>query len=151
MKYLRGTLLQNFKTEQMRSINKVILIGNVGGDQDIRTTENGVKVGSFGLATSESYRDKTSGEKREVTDWHNIVVWRGLAEICEKYVKKGSKIYVEGILRTRNWEDANGQKHYKTEVIAETVLLLGQKNTADAAHIADANEESTEGDDDLPF
>ena len=87
------------------TVNKVILIGNLGKDPEIRRLENGAVVASFSIATSESFTDKNSGEKKEITDWHDIVLWRGLAEIAEKYIRKGTKIYVEGKLKKRSWQD----------------------------------------------
>lgn len=106
------------------TVNKVILVGNIGKDPEVRRLENNGVVASFPLATSESYTDKTTGEKRETTDWHNVVVWRGLAEICEKYVKKGMKIYVEGKIRTRSWQDKENQTRYTTEIIADEMTIL---------------------------
>ena len=106
------------------TVNKVILIGNIGKDPEVRRLENNGVVASFPLATSESYTDKTTGEKRETTDWHNIVVWRGLAEICEKYVKKGMKVYIEGKIRTRSWQDKENQTRYTTEIIADEMTIL---------------------------
>ncbi len=106
------------------SVNKVILIGNLGRDPEIRYLENGVSVARFSIATSESYTDKTTGEKREITDWHNIVLWRGLAKIAESYLKKGMKIYVEGKLKTRSWQDENNQTRYSTEVVGDQMTML---------------------------
>jgi single-strand DNA-binding protein len=87
------------------SVNKVILIGNLGKDPEVRALENGAKLARFSIATSESYTDKNTNEKKEITEWHNIVVWRGLADVAENYLKKGMKVYVEGKLRTRSWQD----------------------------------------------
>ena len=106
------------------TVNKVILVGNIGKDPEVRRLENNGIVASFPLATSETYTDKNTGEKRETTDWHNVVVWRGLAEICEKYVKKGMKIYVEGKIRTRSWQDKENQTRYTTEIIADELTIL---------------------------
>lgn len=106
-------------------INKVILLGNVGKDPEIRHLDNNVTVASFSLATSETYKNK-SGEKVTNTEWHNIVVWRGLAEVAEKYIKKGSQIYVEGKIRTRSWDDKDGNKRYTTEILCENLQLLGR-------------------------
>lgn len=110
------------------SVNKVILIGNLGKDPEVRTLENGTKLVRFSIATSESYNDKTTGEKREITDWHNIVVWRGLAEIAEKFLTKGQKVYVEGKLKTRSWQDEAGITKYATEVVADNFTMLSPKN-----------------------
>ena len=90
----------------MSGVNKVILVGRLGKDPEVRNLENGASVANFTLATSESYKDKTTSEKKEITEWHNIVLWRGLAEIAAKYLHKGDMIYVEGRLRTRSWEKA---------------------------------------------
>ena len=98
------------------SVNKVILIGNLGKDPEIRRLENGVVLANFSIATSESFTDKQTGEKKEITDWHDIVLWRGLAEVAEKYLRKGSKIYVEGKLKKRSWQDKEGNTRYNTPV-----------------------------------
>lgn len=110
-------------------INKVILVGNVGQDPEVRYTGdavNGAKVATIRIATSERYKDR-SGNLQEHTEWHSVVLWRNQADIVEKYVKKGSQIYVEGRLRTRSWEDQTGNKRYITEVVADTIQLLGRK------------------------
>jgi len=100
------------------SVNKVILVGNLGRDPEIRNTQDGTKVANLSLATSETWRDKTSGERRERTEWHRIAIFNDrLAEVAEKYLKKGSKIYVEGQLQTRKWTDQSGQERYTTEVV----------------------------------
>lgn len=119
------------------SVNKVILIGNCGKDPEIRTMQNGNKVANLSLATSESWKDKASGERKEKTEWHRIVVFGALAEIVERYVRKGSKVYVSGSLATRKWTDKDGVEKYSTEVVlqgfgAELVLLDG-KPTGDNA------------------
>lgn len=108
------------------SVNKVILIGNLGKDPEVRHLENGAIVANFPIATSEVYTDKTTGERRENTDWHNIVAWRGLAEIVEKYVRKGHKIYIEGRLKTRSWQDKDGNTRYTTEVLADEITMLSR-------------------------
>jgi single-strand DNA-binding protein len=109
------------------TLNKVMLIGNVGKDPEPRHLENGTMFVTITIATTERFKDK-NGEVKEQTEWHNVVCWRGLAEIVEKYVRKGTQVYVEGKLRSRSWEDQNGQKRYTTEVIADTLLLLGRKS-----------------------
>ena len=118
-------------------INKVILVGNVGGDPEVRTTESGVKVARIRLATSERYTDKQSGERKELTEWHTITLWRGLADIVDRYVHKGSQLYIEGRLRTREWTDTNNIKRYTTEILADNMQLLGSRgdgqSTAPAA------------------
>jgi single-strand DNA-binding protein len=108
------------------SINKVILVGNVGKDPDIRHLDNNVSVANFTLATSESYTNK-NGERITNTEWHNIVAWRGLAEVCEKYVQKGKQLYIEGKIRTRSYEQ-DGVKKYMTEIYADTLQMLGRKD-----------------------
>ena len=107
-------------------VNKVILVGNVGKEPDVRYIESGVAVASFSLATSETYLAK-NGEKVTNTEWHNIVAWRGLAELASKYINKGKQIYVEGRLRTRSYEQ-DGVKKYITEIVADTIQLLGRKD-----------------------
>lgn len=109
----------------MAGVNKVILVGHLGRDPEVRTIDSGVKVARFSMATTESYKDR-NGERKDVTEWHNIVVWRNLAEIAEKYLTKGKLIYLEGKLQTRSWED-NGAKRYATEVIASDFRMLGSK------------------------
>ena len=108
-----------------KSVNKVILIGNLGKDPEIKYTPSGTAVAKFTLATNERYKDK-AGEWQDRTEWHNIVAWQRLAEIVGEYVKKGSKIYIEGRLQTSSWEDKqSGEKKYRTEVIAQDLVLLG--------------------------
>ncbi|MFA6335158.1 MAG: single-stranded DNA-binding protein [Bacteroidales bacterium] len=108
------------------SLNKVMLIGNVGKDPEIRHLENDSMVASLTLATSERFKDK-NGEWQEQTEWHNIVCWRTLAERVEKYVKKGSQLFVEGRIRTNNWVDQSGQKRYSIEILADNIQLLGKR------------------------
>lgn len=117
----------------MAGVNKVILIGNLGKDPEVKTLENGTKVCNFPIATSETWKDK-QGQKKEQTEWHNIVLWRSLAEIAERYLGKGSQVYIEGKLRTRQWEDKDGNKRYTTEVIGDTLTMLGKKPEADGSH-----------------
>ena len=107
------------------SVNKVILIGNLGKDPEVRHLENGAAVANFSIATSENYKDRKTGEKVSQTEWHNIVAWRGLAEIAEKYLKKGAKVYIEGKLKTRTWQDKDGNNRYSTEVITDNLTMLG--------------------------
>ena len=107
-------------------VNKVILVGNMGSDPEVKYTPSGVPVVNFSLATSESWTDK-SGERQERTEWHRLVLWRKLAEIAGQYLKKGSKIYVEGKLQTRSWDDPNGQKRYTTEVVVNDMQMLDSR------------------------
>lgn len=108
------------------SVNKVILIGNLGKDPEVRHLENGATVANFPLATSESYTDRNTGQKIENTDWHDIVVWRGLADVVEKYVRKGHKVYIEGKLKKRSWQDKEGNTRYTTEVVADELTMLSR-------------------------
>lgn len=108
-------------------LNKVILIGNLGDDPEVRHLESGAVVAKFSLATNEKYKDK-NGETQSITEWHDVIAWRGLAEIAEKYLKKGKQIYVEGKLTTRKWQDQNGQTRRTTEVVASTFQMLGGRD-----------------------
>lgn len=107
-------------------INKVILVGNVGMDPEVRTLETGVKVARVRLATTERIFNRQTNETTEHTEWHTITLWRGLAEVADKYVRRGSQLYVEGSLRTREWE-RDGVKHYATEIVADEMKLLGRR------------------------
>lgn len=109
-------------------INKVILVGNVGLDPEVRTMESGVKVARVRLATSERYTDRQSGERKEITEWHTITLWRNLADIVDRYVHKGSQLYIEGRLRTREWTDKDNIRRYTTEILADNLQLLGSRS-----------------------
>lgn len=153
-------MLSLVKITMAGSVNKVILIGNLGRDPEVRHLENGAVVANFPIATSESYKDRTTGEKKTQTDWHNIVMWRGLAEVAEKYLKKGNSVYIEGKLRTRSWEDKEGNTRYTTEVVADNMTMLGrasdgnndssnsQQSSSQSSNDVSAFEDDT---DDLPF
>jgi single-strand DNA-binding protein len=108
----------------MAGVNRVILIGNLGKDPEIRSLEGGVKVANFSLATTETFKGK-NGEKIDQTEWHNIVLWRGLAEVAESYLKKGNTIFIEGKIKTRDWTDKDGNKRYTTEIVADNMVMLG--------------------------
>jgi single-strand DNA-binding protein len=109
-----------------KSVNKVILVGNLGKDPEVKFTPQGTAVAKITVATSSSYKDKQSGEWKETTEWHNVVLWQRTAEIAGEYLKKGSKVYIEGRLQTRSWDDkTSGQKKYMTEVVANELVLLG--------------------------
>jgi len=112
----------------MASINKVILIGRLGRDPEIRYTPNGDAVANFSIATSENWKDKNTGEKKEKTEWHRLVAFRRLAEIIGEYLTKGSQIYIEGKLQTREWDDKEGVKRYTTEIVVNQMQMLGGKN-----------------------
>jgi len=113
-----------------RTLNKVMLIGNVGRDPELKHTPSGIPVTSFNLATTDSWKDR-AGNLQEHTDWHTVVAWRGLAEICQKLVKKGARIYVEGKLQTRNFEDKNGIRKHIVEILADNILMLDGKRNKD--------------------
>ncbi|HOK60916.1 MAG: single-stranded DNA-binding protein [Tenuifilum sp.] len=144
------------------SVNKVILVGNVGKDPEVRHLEGGATVARFSLATNETYTDK-SGKKVTQTEWHNIVVWRGLAEIAEKYVKSGKLLYVEGRIRNSSYEDKEGNKRYTTEILCDNFRFLGpstgqgeKPNNYNESHgtdvgAAESDAEIPQPDDDLPF
>ena len=141
----------------MAGVNKVILVGNLGKDPEIRHLDNGIAVANFSLATTESYTNK-QGERVNQTEWHNIVLWRGLADVAEKYLKKGNSVYIEGKINTRKWEDKEGVTRYSTDIITDKMTMLGSKSdnsnsTAAAAPITPAESSSSEsgGNDDLPF
>jgi single-strand DNA-binding protein len=116
----------------MASVNKATLLGHLGADPEIRYLPNGDAVANLRLATSESWRDKETGEKREQTEWHRVVFFRRLAEIAGEYLKKGAQIYVEGRIRTRKWQDKEGQERYTTEIEASDMKMLGGRRSDDA-------------------
>jgi single-strand DNA-binding protein len=146
-----------------RGVNKVILIGNMGKDPEMRYTPNGVAVANLTLATSESWKDKTSGENVERTEWHRVVMFQRLAEIAGEYLRKGSKIYIEGRLQTRKWQDkTSGQDRYTTEIVADSMQMLDSKGgpggatpsaekSSSAPSMADAAPALDTFDDDVPF
>jgi single-strand DNA-binding protein len=138
----------------MASVNKVILLGNLGADPEIRYTPSGTAVANFRLATHEQWTNK-NGEKEERTEWHRIVAWARLGEICGEYLHKGSQIYIEGRLQTRPWEDRDGNKRYTTEIVALAMQMLGgprKGGEADAVEERYPSEEPiTIPDDDIPF
>ncbi len=109
-------------------VNKVILIGNVGMDPEIRTLESGAKMARVRLATTERLYDRQSNETKEHTEWHTVTLWRGLADVVDRYVRRGTQIYVEGRLRTREWMDKDNNKRYTTEILADTMNLLGRRS-----------------------
>src|SRR5262252_9473466 len=152
----------------MASVNKVILVGNLGRDPETRYNPEGGAITNISVATTETWKDKASGEKQERTEWHRVVFFNRLAEIAGEYLKKGSQVYVEGSLRTRKWQDKEGQERYTTEIVAERMQMLGSRQGAGdaAARMGDAKEPVTAGeakgakkpagkfddmDDDIPF
>jgi single-strand DNA-binding protein len=138
----------------MASVNKVILVGNLGSDPEVRYTPSGRAVANFSLATTERFTNK-EGEKEERTEWHKIVAWARLGEICGEYLTKGSQIYIEGRLQTRNWEDRDGNKRYTTEIIAQAMQMLGGSKKGGEVKSAEESHPSEEPvsipDDDIPF
>ena len=143
----------------MRGINKVILIGNLGDDPQVKTFEGGGSLANVSIATSESWKDKTTGEKQERTEWHRVVFNNRLAEIAGEYLKKGSKVYIEGKLRTRKWQDANGADKYTTEILAFEMQMLGGKQEGNEQAQQSApnqpqpqpQQDNNSFDDDIPF
>jgi single-strand DNA-binding protein len=149
----------------MAGVNKAILIGNLGGDPELRHTPNGTPVASFNIATTEQWVSKT-GERGERTEWHRIVAWSRLAEICNEYLTKGKQVYIEGRIQTRQWEDRDGNKRYTTEIIAQNMQMLGRPGDRPQAPAGDgptyesepyadtgagAGVSSSSGEDDVPF
>jgi len=133
------------------SLNKVHLIGNVGVKPEVRNIQ-GRHVANFSIATSESYKDRITGEKKEITEWHRVVCWNSLADVCGKYLNKGSKVYVEGKLRTRSYEDTTGTKRYSTEIIASSLIMLGTSPTPSDSPVVESSGHTEEtNSDDLPF
>ena len=145
-----------------RGINKVILVGNLGKDPEVRYMPNGNAVANITLATSESWKDKQSGEQKEQTEWHRVVFYQRLAEIVGEYLKKGSKVYIEGKLRTRKWQDKDGQDKYMTEIIADEMQMLDSRGGASGNDMPKADNRSSSSsepvsasmddfNDDIPF
>ena len=136
----------------MASVNKVILVGNLGADPDVRYMPNGDQVTTVRLATTESWKDKNSGEKREITEWHRVVFYRKLAEIVGQYSKKGSQLYVEGRIRTRKWQDKDGQDRYTTEIEGLELQMLGSRQGTSTPNPASGGAGcGADSDQDIPF
>ncbi|MBM5781946.1 MAG: single-stranded DNA-binding protein [Pelagibacterales bacterium] len=147
------------------SINKVILVGNVGQDPEIRLTQDGREIANFSLATSESWKDKSTGEKRDKTEWHRVVIFsQGLVSVVKNYVKKGAKLYIEGQLQTRKWTDNNGVEKYTTEIVLQnynsTLQIIDSKGSGSGGDSYSSNQSSSksrnditveETDDEIPF
>jgi single-strand DNA-binding protein len=143
----------------MSGINKAILVGRLGSDPEVRYTPSGVAVANFNIATSEEWKDKDTGEKKERTEWHRIVAWSKLGEICGEYLSKGRQVYIEGRIQTRSWEDRDGNKRYTTEIVASDVQFLGGRDAgpgvraeggAPASNFESSPIQAPE-DDDIPF
>ncbi|MCR4623470.1 MAG: single-stranded DNA-binding protein [Alphaproteobacteria bacterium] len=140
------------------SVNKVVLLGNLGKDPEIRSTQDGTKVANFSVATSETWKDKATGERKEKTEWHRVVVFNpNLADICERYLKKGSKVYLEGQLQTRKWQDKDGADRYTTEIVLPrfkgelTMLDSAGSSFGDNGGDAQMDQPPAGIDDDIPF
>lgn len=144
-----------------RSLNKAQLIGNLGADPEVRTVPSGSKVATLSVATSRQWTDR-SGQQQEKTEWHRVIAWDRLAEICERYLKKGDRVFIEGPIEYRQWEGQDGQTRYTTEIRAREMIMLGGRGDADSApartssrvasgEYADFSDESLAGEDDLPF
>ena len=144
----------------MSGVNKVILVGRLGKDPEVRNLENGAVVANFSIATTETYKDRTTGERKEITEWHNIVLWRGIAEVAQKYLHKGDMVYIEGKLRTRSWEK-EGVTRYTTEIVGDNMTMLTPKSSGGSAGYeggqsqersnAPAPSQNDDSADDLPF
>lgn len=124
------------------SVNKVIIIGNLGRDPEVRATQSGSRIANLNVATSENWTNKETGNKEEKTEWHRLVVFGKLAEICEKYLKKGSNAYFEGRLQTRKWTDKDNQERYTTEIVVDNMTMLGSKPSGDSSSQYDQRSES---------
>ena len=138
------------------AVNKVILVGHLGGEPEMRYTQGGTPVANFSIATNESWTNK-DGQKQDKKEWHRIIVWSKLAEICVEYLSKGRQVYVEGKLQTRQWENRDGNKQYTTEIVAREVVFLGGAGTTPNSSVSQTNTNNTHEDppapvdDDLPF
>ena len=130
----------------MFGVNKTTILGYLGNPPEIRTMPNGDTVANISVATIESWTDKATGERKEVTEWHRIVFYRGQAEFCREYLKKGSLVYIEGRLKTRKWQDKNGQDHYTTEIIGSDLKIIIDKNKS-----KDSTPNLTDDSNDIPF
>ena len=138
-----------------KDLNKVLLIGRLGQDPELKYTQSGIAVAKFSVATSQQWKDQ-DGNTQDRTEWHNVVAWRRLAEVCAEYLKKGSKVYLEGSLNTSSWEDENKKKHYRTEVVLNDMIMLDAKGSGGGDNGGSASSQETSSgsssnDDDLPF
>jgi len=137
-----------------KDLNKVMLIGRLGQEPELKYTQAGVAVAKFSIATTMTWKDQ-DGNQQERTEWHNIVAWRRLAEICAEYLKKGKKVYLEGSLNTSSWEDENKKKHYRTEIVLNDMIMLDGKvpgsNSGTGSEVAETSSTAESKDDDLPF
>jgi single-strand DNA-binding protein len=134
----------------MRGINKVILVGTLGQDPELKKTNSGTAVCQLSVATNEKWKDKNTGEQKESTEWHRVVLWQRLAEIAAQYLTKGSQVYIEGKLQTRKWQDKEGQDRYTTEIVGSELQMLGGKGQQQAPE-QQAPQQQSMPDDDVPF
>ena len=134
----------------MRGVNRVMLIGNLGKDPDMQFLEGNIGVAKFSLATTETYKDR-SGKLISQTEWHTIVLWRGLAELAQKYLHKGSLVYIEGRLKTRSWEDKDGNKKFATEVVGDNLIMLDKRNDGNQGPAGIDSSDSSDNDPDIPL
>ena len=132
-------------------LNKVLIIGNLGSDPEIKYTSSGSAVANLSIATSERWKDRNTGEQKEQVEWHRVVLFSRLAEIAEQYLKKGSKVFVEGKLQTRDWEDAEGKKRYTTEVIAREMTMLDSRSGSDNTSQPQSSSPENNFEEDIPF
>lgn len=133
-----------------RGLNKIMIIGNLGRDPEMRYTPSGRPVTTFSVGTSRSW-NAADGERREETEWFNVVAWGNLAEICKQYLTKGQQVYVEGRLQTRRWEDQEGKKHFSTEIVANEMIILGERKAAPPSEAAAGSSELPPDEDEFPF
>ena len=139
-----------------KGINKVIIVGNLGNEPEVRYANNGNAIATISIATSESWKDKTTGEQQEKTEWHRVVMFNRLGEVAGQYLRKGSKVYIEGKLQTRKWQDNSGQDRYTTEIVANEMQMLDSRsdsggNNKPQAQVAPAPAAASDFDDDIPF
>jgi len=159
-----GACARSIKEDAMAGVNKVIIVGNLGRDPEIKYTQSNVPVANFSVATTESWKDRNTGEWQEKTEWHRIVAWRHLAERAEKYLRKGKQVYIEGKIETRKWTGQDGNDRYTTEIIAQQLMLLGRRDDNEGGGQAaagnfnpppmesgPAGSSGADEDDDLPF
>lgn len=135
----------------MAGVNKAIIVGNLGRDPEMRYTPSGVAVASFSVATSDEWKDKDTGHKQERTEWHRIVAWRGLGEVCGKYLRKGSQVYIEGKIQTKSWEDKDGIQRYATDIIAQNMQMLGGPKQGGGQSDPSPGYTETPDEDQIPF
>lgn len=135
----------------MASVNKVILVGVLGRDPEVKYTSGGGAITNISLATTDKWKDKTTGEQKEATEWHRVALFNRLAEVASQYLKKGRPVYIEGKLRTRKWTDKDGNEKYTTEVLADQMQLLGSREVSSDAHMQSGTSNAADNDDDIPL